>query len=268
MIAADLLSVEAIRARLRARTVGCQLYLMGELDSTNARLRALARTGAPEGTVVLAEGQTEGRGRRGQPWFSPSGVNLYASVLLRPELAPRDIGVFTFIASLALTDAIRPLGVHPAIRWPNDILVDGKKVGGALAECGMRGDRLDHVVIGVGVNVNVDPAVLRAALGPAGGFATSLSAVVGREVDRNAFAAAYLNALDAWYETWRTDGAEPLLQAWRDRDILTGRRVEVRGPGGSLEGRVAGVASNGALLVQDPMGRVHPLVGEEVRVLD
>jgi BirA family biotin operon repressor/biotin-[acetyl-CoA-carboxylase] ligase len=275
MIVKDLMSADAIRGRLTARVVGRQLYLLGEVDSTNARLRALARAGAADGTVVLAEGQTEGRGRRGQPWFSPSGVNLYASVLFRPELAARDAGVFSFIASLALTDAIRTLGLVATIKWPNDILVDGRKVGGALTECAAVGDVIDHVIVGVGVNVNVDLAVLRSALGASGTYATSLSAVAGRELDRNAFAAAFLNALDAWYDTWRSSGPEPILQAWNDRDILTGRRVEVRvagdapgQPGEALVGRVVGISPAGRLLVQDMLGHVRALTAEEVRPID
>jgi BirA family biotin operon repressor/biotin-[acetyl-CoA-carboxylase] ligase len=268
MVTAELLSVDAIRRALHARTVGCHLYLLGELDSTNARLRALAHQGAPEGTVVLAEGQTAGRGRRGQPWFSPSGVNLHVSALFRPTLPPRELGVFSFIASVAATDAIRTLGLHPTIKWPNDVLVEGRKVGGVLAEAGVRGDQVDDVVLGLGLNVNVESAVLRAALGPAGAFATSLAAVTGREIDRNALAAAYLDALDHWYARWRQEGSAPLVRAWSDRDVLVGRRIEARGRQGTVEGRVMGVSAGGGLVVQTALGATRTLVDEEIRVAE
>jgi BirA family biotin operon repressor/biotin-[acetyl-CoA-carboxylase] ligase len=275
MIASELLAVDAIRARLTGRTIGRQLYLFGAVDSTNAKLRALARSGAAEGTAVLAEGQTAGRGRRGQPWFSPSGVNLYASVLFRPPLPPREIGVFSFIASLALSDVVRAHGVDVAIKWPNDVLVGGRKIGGALMECGMRGEAIDHVIAGVGANLNVEAGVLRAALGKSGLHATSLSAVTGREIDRNVFAAAFLNALDAWYETWRLGGAGPILHAWRDRDILTGRRVEIRGVRAAaagaaepFEARVLGIDAAGGLVVRNTLGVTQTLVSDEVRILD
>lgn len=268
MITTELLQAEAIRARLRARRVGCQLHVLGEVDSTNAHARRLARGGAPDGTVVLAEGQTAGRGRRGQPWFSPSGVNLYASVLLRPSLRPRDLGVFSLLASLALADAIRETGVLPAIKWPNDVLVQGKKVGGSLMECALRGEEIDYVILGVGVNLNVEPEVLHGALGPSGVFATSLAAAVGHEIDRNAFAASFLSHLDRWLERWTTEGPPAVLAAWRERDILTGRRVEVRGRGGQFEARVVGLDLSGGLLVRDTLGRQHLLTSEEVRLLD
>lgn len=268
MIATSALAAEAIRERLTDPVVGPTLYVYGEVDSTNARLGALARSGAPEGTAVLADGQTAGRGRHGQPWFSPGGVNLYASVLFRPRVDPADLAVFAFIASLGLADAVRDAGPRPGIKWPNDVMVAGKKVGGALVECAMRGEAIEHVILGVGVNLNVDTAVLQAALGPAGRFATSLSAVVGHAIDRNAFAASYLNHLGAWARRWETLGPDAIRQGWADRDILSGRRVEARGPAGAVMGRALGVDARGALVVEDPLGRRHALVSEEVRMLD
>ncbi len=268
MIAVDLLTIEGVRRRLTTSTVGRQIYLFGEVDSTNARLRVLARAGAREGTVVLAEGQTAGRGRRGQEWYSPSGVNLYASVLFRPRLTPREVALFSFIASLAVADAVKEHGVRPGIKWPNDVVVDGRKLAGTLVESAMRGAEVEYVILGVGVNLNVDPAALRAALGPAGAFATSLGAVTGREIDRTAFAASYLNHLEAWALAWQRGGAEAVRAGWADRDILTGRRVEVRGGAGAYEGRVLGLDAVGELVVQDSGGQRHTLTSEEVRTLD
>ncbi|MBI2528298.1 MAG: biotin--[acetyl-CoA-carboxylase] ligase [Candidatus Rokubacteria bacterium] len=268
MIATDLLSVEGIRRGLQAATVGRQLYLFGEVESTNVALRRLAREGAVEGTAVLAEAQRAGRGRLGRQWFSPSGVNLYASVLFRPRFAPRQAPCFSFIASLAAADAVKELGPSPAIKWPNDVLVERKKVAGSLVECVTRGDEIECLILGVGINVNVPLPVLRAALGPAGANATSLAAVLGREVDRNALAASYLTHLDAWARRHQAEGAEPIVAAWRERDILTGRRVEIRGEGEHFEGRAVGVDGDGHLLVDDPHGRRHLVLTEEVRILE
>lgn len=264
----DLLAVDAVRRSLVAATVGQRIYLLGEVDSTNAHLRHLARHGARAGTVVIAEGQTAGRGRRGQPWFSPSGVNLYASVLLRPRVRIGELGLFSFITSLAVSDSLRHLGLDPAIKWPNDVLLDGKKVSGSLAESTRAADRVDDVILGVGVNLNVELATLHAALGPAGRFATSVAAVMGRDVDRNAFTAAYLTHLDAWVQRWETEGAPAVLTAWRARDILGGRRVEVRGPRETFEGRAISVDDRGALVVVDTHGVRHGLTAEEVRLAD
>ena len=268
MIATEVLSIEAIRRLLRTCVVGQHLYLFGEVESTNTVLCHLARSGATEGTVVLAESQRRGRGRLGQDWFSPSGVNLYASALFRQALKPREAGLFSFIAGLALADAIRDLGLHPAIKWPNDVLVDTKKVGGSLVECAIRDETVEFLVLGVGVNLNVSSEALHHALGEAAATATSLSEVIGHEVDRNAFAAAYLNRLEDWALCFRKSGAAPILEAWRDRDILTGRRVTVRGADGRYDGRVLGVNDEGQLVVQDSLGGRHVILTEEIRVLD
>jgi BirA family biotin operon repressor/biotin-[acetyl-CoA-carboxylase] ligase len=268
MMTTDLLCITEIRRRLTASTIGRHLYVLGEVDSTNARLRSLARAGACAGTALLAESQTAGRGRHGQTWFSPTGVNFYASVLLRPRVHPRELGVFSLLAALALADAIKEFGTEPTIKWPNDVLVDGKKVGASLLECAVRGEEVDYVIVGVGANLNVDPSELRAALGPGGGFATSLAGVTGREIDRNAFAAAYLNHLDRWAYVWEMQGSEGILGAWRRREILGGRRVQVRGIDDAYDGRVLGVDDHGGLWVEETLGRRHVLSSEEVRVLD
>src|SRR5262249_1898572 len=141
------LSVTAIRSRLAAGVVGCRLELYDTVPSTNAALRQLAREGAPPGTVVLAETQTAGRGRPGKPGFSPPAGTLHASVLFRPAIAAGGAAVFAFMASLAVTDAVRELGLAPAIKWPNDVLVRGRKVAGTLAEAAVTGERVEHVIL-------------------------------------------------------------------------------------------------------------------------
>ncbi len=265
MIAADPLTIEGIRRQLKSENAERHLYLFAEVSSTNSCLRDLARRGARDGSVVIADTQRAGWGRRGQRWFSPPGVNLYASVLLRPDITAHELAPFSFIASLALSDAIDALGVAATIKWPNDVLVADKKVAGTLVECGMRGE---HVILGMGVNVNVSREALEAALGPAAGFATSLTAVLEHEVDRNVLLAAWLDRLDTWLLTWTREGEMAIRRAWADRDILTGRRVEVRGNGPTFEGRVLGVATTGHLVIEDPLGRRHHLTNEEVRLHD
>ncbi len=264
----DALSIEVIRRQLSARTVGRRIHLYGEVLSTNAVLRELARAGAPEGTVVLAGGQSAGRGRGGKTWFSPPGVNLYASVLFRPAIPPMSAAVFSFIASLALADAVRRLGLPAAIKWPNDILVNRKKVAGVLSELATLGERLEYVILGVGVNLNVEREALLEALGDAGRAATSLAEALGRPIDRNAFAAAFLNLLDYWFEVSRDQGGPALLQAWREREIMTGRRVEVREGGRAFDGRVLGLDAEGHLQVADSHGRIHRVAVGEVRLLE
>jgi BirA family biotin operon repressor/biotin-[acetyl-CoA-carboxylase] ligase len=264
----DLLSIELIRRQLSVGVVGRQIYLFSQVPSTNEILRLLAKAGAREGTVVLAESQTAGRGRLGKTWFSPFGVNLYASILFRPVIRPKDAPVFSLIASLALADAVRSVGLPAAIKWPNDILVERKKVAGVLAEVATSGDRLDYVILGVGVNLNVERKALLEALGDAGRAAASLKDLAGRDIDRNAFAASFLNFLDEWLSVHGNQGAATILEAWRDRDILTGRRVEVREERITFEGKALGVHADGQLVVEDSKGLTRKVVAGEVRLLD
>jgi len=268
VITVDGLSIEAIRRQLDTATVGWHLYLFRDVGSTNAVLHQLARAGAGEGTVVLAEGQTDARGRLGRTWFSPSGVNLYASALFRDRIEPTQAMVFSFIGGLAVADAIKALGLHPAIKWPNDVLVETKKVAGALTECVMRGDAVDFLIVGVGVNLNVDPIALAGALGTGAPAATSLTAVLGKEIDRNEFAVSYLNHLESWALRYRTEGPPPIIAAWRERDILSGRRVEARSAHERFDGRVLGIDDAGRLLVQLSGDGPRVIVNEEIRVLD
>ncbi|HEU5191711.1 MAG TPA: biotin--[acetyl-CoA-carboxylase] ligase [Methylomirabilota bacterium] len=261
-------SMQVIHRDLDARIVGQHIHIFDEVESTNAMLRDLARLGASDGTVVLAESQRRGRGRLGRPWFSPPNVNFYASVLLEGELRLEDMGPVSFIGSLATSDAIKDLGLAPAIKWPNDVLLDRQKVAGALLEWVPRELVPDCAVIGVGVNLNVDLARLREALGPEAAFATSVAAALGRPIDRSRFAASFLNHLDRWWRRYRLAGARPLVRAWQDRDILTGRRVELRGAGGSIEGRALGIDDGGRLIVRTAAGDRHMVLTEDVRVLD
>jgi BirA family transcriptional regulator, biotin operon repressor / biotin---[acetyl-CoA-carboxylase] ligase len=267
-LASSPLSIREIRRRLETSVIGQHLYLFDQVESTNASLDAIARAGGRAGTVLVADSQTDGRGRRGQSWFSPAGVNLYASALFRPRFAPREAGRFSFVASLAVSDAVRELGVHPAIKWPNDVLLQGRKVAGALARGSAEDDRLESVILGVGVNVNVERETLRDGLGEAAQSATSLREALGHPVDRNAFTAAFLGYLDEWLIRYRGAGDAALLRAWRDRDIVTGRRLEVRDGSRIITGRAHGIDAQGQLEVEDSLGRIHRIVAGDVRLLE
>ena len=132
-----------------------EIIYFRETDSTNARAKYLAGDGTPEGTVIVAEKQTEGRGRRGRSWFSPPGEGIYTSVILRPPIPPNEAPKLTLLASVALAEALLSLtSLEVSIKWPNDILIRGREAAGILTEIGAEMDRIDYVVIGVGVNVN------------------------------------------------------------------------------------------------------------------
>jgi BirA family biotin operon repressor/biotin-[acetyl-CoA-carboxylase] ligase len=261
----EMLSIDEIRRNLVADRVGYHTYLFGEVGSTNAVLRRLAETGAADGTVVFAETQTAGRGRLGKPWFSPPGVNLYASVLFRPSIPLSAVPVFAMVASLALTDAVWAEGVPAAIKWPNDVLVGDRKVGGTLVTYASAGDLVDYVVVGVGVNLNVDRAALAAGLGAVAADATSLAEETDRSIDRNAFAATFLNAIEKWDRAYRREGPEAILAAWQERDALAGQLVEVRETPRHYLAHALGIARDGRLVVEDEGGGRHTLTDAEIR---
>ena len=244
------LMIDRIRRSLDTETVGTHIYLFTAVGSTNAVLRDLARGGAAEGTVVIADGQTAGRGRAGRPWFSPPGVNLYVSALLRPAIAPSSVPVFAFIASLALTDALAAESVKATIKWPNDAVVDGRKIGGSLIEYAVSGSRLDYVILGTGVNLNVGADDLRVALSAEAEGATTLRAAAGRDIDRNVFAARLLNGIERWYAVYRAKGPEAILSAWRERDELHGRNITVGEGPRAFAAQACGVDDDGCLLVE------------------
>ena len=264
----DRLTVEAVRRQLATDVVGHHLYLFGTVASTNCVLAELAERGATEGTVVLAEAQTAGRGRHGAAWFSPDIANLYASVLFHPRIAPRALPLFAPIASLALAEAVWLHGGAARIKWPNDVVVDGRKLGGALVHAPVISDRVAYVILGIGINLNVDRAELAAGLGALAGDATSLREVLGHEVDRNTFTASLLNRLEHWHHTFVRRGPAAIMTAWQARDALKGCRVEVRTSGGVREGRCRGIETDGSLLVEDDAGQQHHILAGAVRVLE
>jgi BirA family biotin operon repressor/biotin-[acetyl-CoA-carboxylase] ligase len=264
----DSLCIDLIRRKLATETVGRRILLYGGVSSTNLVLRGLTARGAVEGTVVLAEEQVRGRGRHGRSWFSPPGLNLYVSVLFRPGIELRDVPRFSFIASLALTETIWAEGLPAAIKWPNDVLVDGRKVAGTLVETVDLVGTPPHIILGVGVNMNVDNEALRIALGDEARDATSLREAAGREIDRNLLAASFLNHLEKWFAVAREQAWDKLLAAWRERDGLRGHRVEIRGAGPAWQGRPVGVDADGYLKVEDDAGVHQRIISGEIQLLD
>jgi BirA family biotin operon repressor/biotin-[acetyl-CoA-carboxylase] ligase len=264
----DRLSLELLRRHLTTETVGHHVYIFGTVDSTNRVLARLADRGAAEGTVVLAEAQTAGRGRQGTSWFSPEGANLYASILFRPRLAPRELPLFAPIASLALAETVWLEGAPARIKWPNDVLVRERKLGGVLVEAPVIGDRVLYVILGIGVNLNVEPAELTAALGEPAEAAVSLREALGRDIDRNVFAAALLSRLEKWHHTFATRGPDAVRAAWQARDALRGRRLEARSGSAVCEGWCRGIDADGSLVLEDDAGQARRIVSGAVRVID
>jgi len=247
---------------LGTHDLGQVLHCFEELGSTSDRARELAEEGAGHGEVVIAEAQTAGRGRRGRTWVSPPRRNVYLSVVLRPDLPPGRAAELTLVASLAVCDALRQAGVEEAgIKWPNDVLVSGRKIGGILTELAAEPDRVNWVVIGIGVNVNARaedfPAELREE-------ATSILIERGQPAPRALFAAALLATLERWLDRHAEEGFAPIREAWRERNVTLGQDVVVRTDGREIAGRAEDLDESGALLVRTPSGVERVLAGDVV----
>jgi BirA family transcriptional regulator, biotin operon repressor / biotin---[acetyl-CoA-carboxylase] ligase len=256
-------ALEERRGRLGRLTE--RLLYFETAGSTNDVAASLIGSGAGEGTVVIADAQTAGRGRRGRSWHSPPGAGLYVSVVLTPSRssAPdRATSLLTLTAGVALADAVeRVTGIAPAIKWPNDLLVGRRKLAGILAE-GVPGRTGLHAVV-LGYGINVLAASFPPDLAPR---VTSLESELGRVVDRAALLAESLATLSERYAELMTGGFDAILDAWRSRSFGSrGARVEWDVPGGVRTGITDGIDGMGALLVRSAEGLVERIVAGEVR---
>jgi BirA family biotin operon repressor/biotin-[acetyl-CoA-carboxylase] ligase len=243
-----------------------EIVWRAELDSTQRLARERARAGAPEGTVVIAEAQTQGRGRLGRQWHSPPGVNLYCTLVLRPARSPAVVPQLALVAGVAVADAVRDAVGRPAqLKWPNDVLLDGRKVAGVLTEMEGEADRVTFVLVGIGVNVNLHPADFPPEIS---GSATSLRAAAGTRVDRAAFTARLLAALEARYAQYLAGGFAAIRPAFEATAFLTGRAVRVSGPEAAAQGRVVGVDDEGALRLEGADGTALRVLAGEVTLRD
>ncbi len=261
----DLLLPAEIRTELETEVIGRELVYFAETDSTNDRAHALAREGAVEGTVVIAEAQKAGKGRLGRHWVSPPGVNLYASIVLRPSIAPRQAPQLTFLSAAAVARAIAEMTrLRPTVKWPNDVLLSGRKVAGLLNELDAETERIRYLVLGIGININMTadqfPADLRYP-------ASSLALETGSTVSRRLLTCALLRQLDKLYALYLEQGFEPILQAWQDYFDLTGQQVEVSEQAGICRGRVLGLDGEGALLLRLADDSVKRILAGDVRPL-
>jgi BirA family transcriptional regulator, biotin operon repressor / biotin---[acetyl-CoA-carboxylase] ligase len=258
------LSRETILSRLTAHSVGRELEVVSEIGSTNDAVMAAGQQGKVEGFAVLADRQTSGRGRLGRSWASLPGIGIYTSVLLRPQLAPHQTTLLTLMAGLAVAEAIGVVsGVRPDLKWPNDVLLQNRKVAGILTEMASLGPRVSHVSVGIGINVHHRredfPGEVRVA-------ATSLRLATGRSLDRGELAAALYDALDRWYAVFCSGDRARILQAAREQTATLGRDVTVESGADRWQGIALDLDEDGALLVRAEDGTVRRVLADDVSI--
>jgi BirA family transcriptional regulator, biotin operon repressor / biotin---[acetyl-CoA-carboxylase] ligase len=257
----DVLAPSLIRAETGDSEIGKKIFHYFLLDSTNTAAMKLAAQGAPHGTVVLAEEQTGGRGRFGRTWYSEKSAGIYASVILRPALPPSAAPILTLMAGLAARQAILDTaGFASDIRWPNDLLLNGKKVGGILTEMSAELDRVHSVVLGIGLNVNHSAMPLD--LRP---LATSLR-IEGRQTySRVRLLAILLKQIQSFYHLLMTEGGAGIAARWTAASTFaSGRRVRVGLKDGDRSATTLGLEATGALRVRFDDGHEESLVSGEV----
>ena len=261
-MAPDLLLPEFIYPHLKSYRFGKTIHHFLETGSTNDAARQLAEQEAPEGTLVLAEKQTHGRGRLGRSWLSEPGAGVYASVLLRPLLKPRDAAVLTLVAAVAASEAIElACGLNADIKWPNDLLLSGRKCCGILSEMQAERDDIRYVIVGIGINVNhsVFPEELVHR-------ATSLRIEGKQTYSRVAVLCEFLQRFELLYDDLQRGNRSAVLQRWVDRSSFAfGKQVTVDlGSGKKLDGQTAGLSELGNLKVKLPDGRVEEVLSGDI----
>ena len=261
--APDLLHADDMRSRLGpTRVIGRDIRVFEETASTSDVIEKLARDGVREGVVVFAESQTRGRGRLGRKWVSPARRGLWFSVLLRPAVRPQEVTRLTVASATAVRRSIESLtGLKPKIKWPNDILIRGRKVAGILTELSAELDCVRHVALGIGVNVNLEPGDLPPELRAQ---TTSLKIESSRTVLRPELAVAILRELDRDYARTATGQFAALAEEWEEHSATMGQEIVIRAGNRQVRGRAESLDDDGALLLRSDHGRLERVVGGDV----
>jgi len=263
---ANVLTQAEVGSGLTTQLFGRESYFyFREIDSTNNRAKALAAEGAPEGTVVVADMQTAGRGRRGRQWFSPFNQGIYVSVVLRPSLPLREISRISLVAAVAVAETLREeFGLDALIKWPNDILIDHKKIAGILSEAVIDTVGLEYMVVGIGLNINQDlsqfPADLRMP-------ATSLRVEKNQAVARVKILQSLLLSLEHHYLRLLAGDFESILIRARALSMVLGQQVRLETAEGFVIGKAVDINSDGYLMVVNPDGSVQAVMSGEIDVV-
>lgn len=252
-----------IREGLQTDFIGREIYHFAEVTSTNDVARQMASEGAKEGTVVISETQTLGRGRLGREWVSPEG-GIWFSIVLRPAVDPRNAPILTFVAAVAIARAIREMfGLDAEVKWPNDVLIKGKKVCGILTETSIKGHVVNFAIVGVGINANVNvgafPQSLMISL-------TSLKEELKQEVQREEFLCALLEELERGYTMFMRKDFGLILEEWTNLAGFLGQCVEVVSFDEKIVGRAVDVDRDGALLIKLEDGTIKRIISGDVKI--
>lgn len=258
------MEIEDIKARIKG-DIGREIFFYKTVGSTNTIAAGLAEKGAAEGLVVLAESQEKGRGRLGRSWVSPPGVNIYMSIILRPKIEPKDATIITIMAAVGCTIALRRItDINVTIKWPNDLVISGKKLGGILTE--MKTDPVGKIsaIIGIGINVNADTDVFPPDVRK---IATSVKNETGISYSRTEIIAEILNEIDKWYRILKGRGKKLLLSEWQRLTSTLGREVNVTVGKETFTGLAESLNDKGMLILRLPSGELKRISAGDLTIL-
>jgi BirA family biotin operon repressor/biotin-[acetyl-CoA-carboxylase] ligase len=243
---------------LNTKFMGKKIYYFDEVSSTMDIAIELGIKGSREGTLILTEAQTKGRGRLGRQWFSPKYKGIYLSLILKPKILPHQASILTLFSAVSICEAIKEItGLDAQIKWPNDILIHHKKLGGILTELNAEMDEIRFVVVGIGLNVNNDKKTL-------GNGATSLKEQKKEGVNRIELLKEILRKIEANYLIFQEKGSHLILEKWRDYSITLGKRVKVFSHREHIEGVALDIDTDGGLLVRKDSGLIQKVTAGDV----
>ncbi|WP_405157468.1 biotin--[acetyl-CoA-carboxylase] ligase [Paenibacillus sp. FSL H8-0283] len=258
----DSIDATGLQLALDTTVFGRKAVLLASTLSTQGDVLKLAEQGQAEGAVVIAEEQTGGRGRFGRQWFSPPGKGIWMSVLLRPDLPLQHTPQLTLLTGVAVCRAVRACsGADAGIKWPNDVLIDGRKVCGILLESTVEDHEVRYCIAGIGVDVNFDPEDYPEDLTP---IATSLKMETGQSVDRTKLTAAILTELEQLYFLYQKEGFGVISALWEALSVSMNREITVTNPHGVIEGKAIGLDPSGALIVEKHDGEHTLIISGEI----
>ena len=259
----DSISKTELESRMHTRWVGKNLICLDSVDSTNDYIKKMAEEGAPHGTLAVADYQSGGKGRRGRAWVPPHGSAIAMSILVRPQLAPEKASMMTLVAGMAVAKSVKEVtGLDVKIKWPNDVVIRGKKISGTLTEMSMELGAIHYIVIGTGINANVTefPEEIQ-------DIATSLILEKGEKVDRAAIICAHMEAFEDFYDRFMEYGDMTLLRGdYQELLVNQNQQVRVLEPGNEYTGIARGIDELGQLLVEKEDGSMVKVYAGEVSV--
>lgn len=246
------------------QSLGKRIKLLTSVSSTQEEARHLAEEGAPHGTLVLAEEQTAGRGRQGRQWYSPPGKGIWMSLLLRPDRQPVSIAPqLTLLTAVAVCRAVRKFRVDAGIKWPNDILVDGRKLCGILVESVAEDELIRYAIAGIGIDVNLQREDIPQELLPK---VTSVQIASGRRIERTELIGAVLMEMEQLYQLYTEKGFAPIAHLWEALSVTLGRQITVLTPDGEVTGKAIALEENGTLILQENSGNTRTIFSGEVQL--